>query len=106
MNAFGEWMARHGLRQADVARAFGLIRSSVHSWQHSNYWPRTRSDALRMVHFTGGEVTPDQLLGQDLFDSRESPDAQLGREAIQLAQQRMERKNAERKKRLARTTVD
>lgn len=90
MNDFSKWIARVGLRPAQVAAALSLPRSAIHKYGLDGFWPM-RDVAIRIRRFTGGEVTMDGLLADDVRPE-ETEEYRLAQEAIRMAQEKRKAK--------------
>jgi transcriptional regulator with XRE-family HTH domain len=95
MNPFAAWIERTGLTKEALARALRLGPSAISKITKDGHWP-THAVALRIYNVTGGEVTPNDLLGAN-GDPKKSKE---WRAAIEAAnQRRKETRRAKRKKR-------
>lgn len=61
-----EWLRKHGLRKADLARQLGVTRGTITKWCKGDSDPTTEN-WREIARLTKGEVTPnDHILGLGL----------------------------------------
>src|SRR5712664_589936 len=95
-NAFARWIARSGLRPADVARALGVSPVTIARYRRAGYWPEKRASAVRLWRFSGGAVSMDDMLADPYPASSE--EYQLACDAMRDVSQRKGKGYAPRKK--------
>jgi len=99
-NPFKLWLDVRALAHSEVAAAMGVAPAQITRWTRPNFIPRPTT-ALRILRFTGGDVTYEDFLGLDahLTKLRKTPEFKSAQLLIEAASaRREENKNAERKK--------
>jgi transcriptional regulator with XRE-family HTH domain len=89
-NAFASWIKRNGLTRHAVALALGLGDSAISKYCRVGHWP-TLEVALRIYLFTGGEVSPNDMLVAPV-EPQKSKEHWLAMRAIAETRQRREAK--------------
>jgi len=65
MNPFRIWLIQRGLSQRAAADALGVSNPEINRYCRDDFWPR-KEVALRIFNFTGGEITPNDLIDDEL----------------------------------------
>src|SRR5271165_2440822 len=68
-NPFKLWLDVRALAHSEVAAAMGVAPAQITRWTRPNFIPRP-STALKILRFTGGDVTYEDFLGLDAHPTR------------------------------------
>lgn len=96
-NAFAAWIQEVGMTKHAVALAWGVQDPAIWKLTRKGYRP-SRAVLLRIWRFTGGEVTPDDMLLNGEGLAKNSAEHRSALRAIRIAEQEKERANAKKAK--------